>query len=316
MGYLDIHNVTMAYGDKEVVKNAKFAVDQGEIVVLLGASGDGKTTLMKGVAGFLPLKKGEVRLDGVQLQDVSEKLIPGHEKIRLVNQDFGLDEHHTVEENLRLKLLSFNKEYQLARIKTLLQLTGLLKYKSQKALLLSGGQRQRLAIARALADEPEVLLLDEPFNQLDFQTKTKISKHIKAYFKKNDIAALMVTHNGIEAMEWADKVVYFENGKVKRIDSPQSFYNSPQSAKEARFFGQLNKLEINNQTHFFRPSFYRFNKSKEFPIKIDIKFIRSEFFGWYSSYTFEYANQRIELYATEDLKELTEVYIKTFKISA
>ena len=316
MGFLDIQNITIAYGTKTVVKNAQFEVEQGEIVVLLGASGDGKTSLLKSIGGFLPIKKGHVKLGGELLQDASEKLIPGHEKIRLVNQDFNLDEHHTVEENIRLKLLSFNKEYQLSRIKKLLRLTSLTQHKDQKAILLSGGQKQRLAIARALADEPEVLLLDEPFNQLDFQTKTKISKHIKQYLKKNKIAAIMVTHNGVEAMEWADKVVCLEKGKVKRIDTPEQFFKQPQSIREANFFGKINKLKIKDEVYYFRPSFYALQKTKDCLTKIRIKHQSTEFLGWYSIYTFSYEEQVFELYSTENLSKLKEVFIKTFHFSA
>ena len=316
MGFLDVHNVSMAYGTKSVVKNVSFKLDRGEIVVLLGASGDGKTTLLKGIGGYLPLKKGHICLEDKKLQDASEKLIPGHERIRLINQDFGLDEHHTVEENIRLKLLSFNKEYQLSRLKSLLRLTGLTKYKSNRAKDLSGGQRQRLAIARALADEPDVLLLDEPFNQLDFQTKTKISKHIKKYLKSNGIAALMVTHNGIEAMEWADRVVYFESGKVKRIDRPIDFFENPMSLKEASFFGKVNQIKIKDETHYFRPNFYALSKSKEFSRKIKVDYVNQDFLGWYSVYSFLYKDQAFELYSTEKLDGINEVFIKTFQINA
>lgn len=316
MAFLGIHNISLAYDNKTVVRNATFSVAKGEIVVILGASGDGKTTLLKGVGGFLPLTKGDITIDDQILEDANDMLIPGHEQIRLVNQDFSLDNYHTVEENIRLKLLRFDKEYQQSRIQTLMRLTGLGIYKNQKAIELSGGQQQRLAIARALADEPDVLLLDEPFNQLDFQTKTKISKHIKKYLQKNNIAALMVTHNGVEAMEWADRVVYLEKGKVKRIATPLEFFDNPRSLREASFFGKINKLKIKDQFHYFRPSFYALTKSQKFSIKLSVEYINHEFLGWYSVYSFKHAGQGFVLYSTEDLKELKEVFIKTFQFNA
>ncbi len=316
MAFLEIQNVSIAYDSKTVVKNVGFTVERGEIIVLLGASGDGKTSLLKGIGGFLPLKTGKINLEGNGLKDASEKLIPGHEKIRLVNQDFNLDDHHTVEENIRLKLLAFNKEYQLARIKTLLNLTGLNEVKDQKAILLSGGQKQRLAIARALADEPEVLLLDEPFNQLDFQTKSRISKHIKAYLKEHEIAAIMVTHNGVEAIEWGDKVVYLQKGKVKRMDAPMNFFEKPQSLIEASFFGKVNCLDLDGEKHYFRPSFFSDVTSRLFNQKIKANCVSKEFLGWYSAYTFSYEGQSFELNSTSDISELKEIYLKTFQLNA
>ena len=221
--FLKLEELSVAYDFKTVVKKCSFELKSGEIAVILGASGDGKTSLLKAVAGLLPHKGGKVWFKSERIKDANQKLVPGHDLIRLVNQDFDLELNFTVQENIAAKLLRFNEEYRAQRIASLLRLTGLTQFKSVKSKTLSGGQKQRLAIARALADEPELLLLDEPFNQLDFQTKAKIGKHVKRYLSKNKIAAVMVTHNGIEAMEWADKIVYMEKGTIKRIDTPEAF---------------------------------------------------------------------------------------------
>ncbi|MBK7131240.1 MAG: ATP-binding cassette domain-containing protein [Crocinitomicaceae bacterium] len=132
----------------------------------------------------MPVQSGEIRYKDQHLKDALHKLVPGHHEIKLVNQDFALDKYHTVEENVRLKLSRFDESYRILRIDTLLKLTGLNTYHNLKADDLSGGQQQRLAIARALADEPELLLLDEPFNQLDFQNKQKIEQHVRSYLRK------------------------------------------------------------------------------------------------------------------------------------
>ena len=136
--------------------------------------------------------------------------MPGHEHIKLVNQDFNLDDFTTVEENIRLRLLQFDKKYLQDRVEELLKLTELTKYRSFQAKNLSGGQKQRLAIARALADEPDLLLLDEPFNQLDFHLRIKIENYILAYLTKNNISAILVSHNGEEAMRWANRIAFMK----------------------------------------------------------------------------------------------------------
>lgn len=315
MSILQIKNLSVAYNNKPVVKKCSFEVAKGEVAVILGSSGDGKTTLLKAVAGLINRHSGEIYFMGERIKDPSEKLVPGHEKIKLVNQDFDLDIHHTVEENIRLRLLQFNKEYQEQRIQTLLRLTRLTKYKDHTTNQISGGQQQRLAIARALADEPELLLLDEPFNQLDFQTKSKITKHLRSYIKKYKIAVLMVTHNGLEAMEWADKIVYLEKGRIKREGDPKSFFDTPKNKREASFFGEINKLNVGEEIVYFRPSFYALVKSEQFNIKLQVSFMNKEFLGWYSIYTFSYGSQKFKLFSTDDLSGLKEVFIQSINFN-
>lgn len=312
---LDVKDLSVAYDSKRIVKDCSFELESGEIAVVLGASGEGKTTLLKAICGLLPHKKGAVNFNGDKVKHAQEKLVPGHEEIRLVDQDFGLDVNHTVEENIRLKLLRFDKEYQTQRIASLLRLTRLTKYRNYKATHISGGQQQRLSIARALADEPELLLLDEPFNQLDFQTKTKIAGHIRRYLKKNNISALMVTHNGVEAMEWADKIIYMEKGRIKRIDTPSNFFEKPSNKKEAGFFGELNKLVIKGKEIFFRPSFFSSEKTKEFKKSLKVEFRQRQNLGWYSIFTFAHEGQEFRLFSTEDISSLTKIYIRGIKFN-
>jgi ABC-type Fe3+/spermidine/putrescine transport system ATPase subunit len=315
MSFLEVDNLTIAYGSKSVVKKCSFELEEGEIGVILGASGEGKTSLLKGIAGLLPYKYGGVYFNGEKVKDAKKVLVPGHKFIKLVNQDFELDINHTVEENIRLKLLAFDKVYQKQRISSLLRLCRLTSFKSFKASEISGGQQQRLAIARALADEPDLLLLDEPFNQLDFQTKTKIASHVKRYLKQNNITALMVTHNGLEAMEWADKIIYMENGRIKRIDTPENFFNKPHNKKEASFFGEINKLKVKDEIIYFRPSFFSNRKSKTYSVQLKIEFKYKQNLGWYSSYTFSFENQLFQLFSTSDISDLKKINIKPIQFN-
>ncbi|NOQ75895.1 MAG: ATP-binding cassette domain-containing protein [Crocinitomix sp.] len=314
MPLLKVENLSVSYGDKDIVKKCSFTLNAGEIVVVLGASGDGKTTMLKTIAGQLERKKGAIYFQDIPVADPTEQLVPGHPHIKLVNQDFNLDEFHSVEENIRLRLLSFDKEYQQQRIKSLLRLTRLTPYRAKKATEISGGQRQRLAIARALADEPDLVLLDEPFNQLDFQTKNKIATHIKSYLKKNNIGAIMVTHNGVEAMEWADRILFMRNGKIVRDDTPNAFFNQPNSIEEARFFGEINKVQIADEYVYFRPSFYATKKEQEYNLKIPLIFEKVVQLGWYGAYYYKSGNTKVVLYSTTDISHLESVFIRRILI--
>lgn len=309
MHFLELDNLTVSYGKNKVINKCSFILHPGEILVVLGASGDGKTTLLKSIAGLIPSDSGEVRFKGKKVKDAASRLVPGHEQIKLVNQDFALDEFHTVEENLRLKLLPFNEEYRQQRIDTLLKLTKLSKFRKLKSSDLSGGQKQRLAIARALADEPELLLLDEPFNQLDFQNKRLIEDHIRSYLRKNGISAVLVTHNGIEAMQWADRIVFLKNGRIRRIDSPNAFFERPADKHEAAFFGDLNKLKIQEKEIYFRPGVFSMTKSKKYPFKLKVSFESQINLGWYSEYVFSCEGQRIKVYSQADIQKTETIFI-------
>jgi len=315
MSYLEIEQLTVNYVDKKVLKNCSFSQKAGEVIVVLGSSGDGKTTLLKAIAGFVIRQNGRIRFNGELVRDPSEQLVPGHSQIKLVNQDFNLDDFHTVEENIRLRLLAYDDHYRNQRIAELLRLTGLSSYRKKPANQLSGGQRQRLAIARALADEPELILLDEPFNQLDFETKNKIARHIKSYLKKYTIGAIMVTHNGLEAMEWADRILLLEKGRITREDSPADFYNHPRNLREARFFGEVNQVVLNNEKIAFRPTFYALSRDEDHSIQLEVKFKYVVNLGWYSAYTFVCLGKSIQLYATTDISFIQTIFIRKISIT-
>jgi iron(III) transport system ATP-binding protein len=315
MPILSVEKVTIKYGDKTVVNACSFSQMEGEITVILGASGDGKTSLLKAVAGLLPIHSGKVMYKGEQLKDALQKLVPGHEEIKLINQDFALDKFHTVEENIRMRLLRFDENYRKDRVETLLRLTGLVKYRAIKSTELSGGQQQRLAIARALADEPELLLLDEPFNQLDFQNKQKIERHIRSYIRKNNISAILVTHNGIEAMEWADKIIFIRNGKIKRIDNPSQFFEKPTNKYEAGFFGELNKIKINDTDIYFRPGVFSLTKTKACSQKLKVEYKNKLSLGWYSEYTFTSFDQPFKVYSQQPISNIKEIFIQPILFS-
>ena len=308
---LNLNKISLAYNNHVVVKNVSLHLKKGERLVIVGASGCGKTTLLKSIAGFMPILKGGILLNNNPILDPTEQLVPGHEQIKLVNQDFNLDDFHTVEENIRLRLLQFDRNYLNHRVEELLKLTELVKYKNLQARNLSGGQKQRLAIARALADEPDVLLLDEPFNQLDFHLKQKIETYILNYLDKNQISAILVSHNGEEAMRWANQIAFMKNGKIQRIDSPTQFYNHPTNKYEAAFFGKVNTVLINGKECSFRPHQFSKKETKTNTVKLDVNFVTQINKGWYSEFIFTVGKRQVSLYNQKNISKLSGVWVKS-----
>lgn len=306
---LKVEKLSVSYDDKLIIKNLSFSINKGENLVILGKSGVGKTTLMKAIAGLLPHASGKILYNDTAVKDAHQQLIPGHDFIKLINQDFGLDKYHNVKENIRLKLLAYTEEYRKERVTKLLRLTGLTKYADKKAIDLSGGQKQRLAFARALADEPEFILMDEPFNQLDFPTKERMVRHLKSYLKKEGISVILVTHNGDEALEWGDRLIYMENGSIKRDSTPIDFYNNPKNKKEALFFGTVNKIQLKEKDVYFRPGDISLKQSETHKIKVNFSISHQEFRGWYIYYTAEINGKKVDLKSSEDLSQQDFIYL-------
>ena len=307
---LKVNKVSLNYSDTTVVKNVSFSLNQGQRLVIVGASGCGKTTLLKAISGFHPIVKGKIKFNNQLIIDPTQQLVPGHAHIKLVNQDFNLDDYHTVEENIRLRLLQFDKEYITSRIEELLKLTELIDYRDSKAKNLSGGQKQRLAIARALADEPELLLLDEPFNQLDFHLKHKIESYIIDYLTKYKISAILVSHNGEEAMRWANKIAFMKKGELKRVDTADSFYNSPKNKYEAAFFGSINTVLVNKKEVSFRPHQFSTTETKQHSQLLTIEFKTLINKGWFTDYQFKIGKRTISFYSQENMSYLNKIWIK------
>jgi ABC-type Fe3+/spermidine/putrescine transport system ATPase subunit len=309
---LNLKKVSLYYGKQQVVSNVSLNINQGERLVIVGASGCGKTTLLKSIAGYHPIKTGQITFNGQLVKDPTQQLVPGHENIKLVNQDFALDIYHTVEENIRLKLLQYDKAYLTKRVNELLALTELDSFRNQKAIELSGGQKQRLAIARALADEPDLLLLDEPFNQLDYHLKRKIEQYILNYIQKYNIALILVTHNGEEAMRWSNKVAFMKKGKILRQDTATNFYNYPTNKYEANFFGKMNTIIYQNKELSFRPHQFSETGEKDY-VKLDVEFHQQINNGWFTDFKFKYGQRLFSLFSQKNIKGLNTVWVKPIK---
>lgn len=303
---LVISNIQLRF-EREILSDLSFSIKPGEIVGIVGASGGGKSSLLKIIAGLLDPSSGEVRLNGQLVKGPSQKLVPGHEAIQLVNQDFGLDIYHTVLENVQQKILYLPTDVRTVFTDELLDLVELTHLKAQKAITLSGGEQQRLAIARALAVEPDILLLDEPFAHLDAHLKQKIGKYIQSLSSIRKMSCILVSHEGQDVLEWSKMIYFIEKGAIKRVDSPYNFYNFPSSLYEGRFFGQINQLKINGVQTLFRP--HQFNKKSKDGISVSVKSCRFAGVYWIHE-AITAKKEKIVLYASKQLPQKLMIDVK------
>lgn len=233
-------NISKKFGETTVLENINFHVDEGEIVVLLGASGSGKTTILRIIAGLETTNSGSVILHN---KDVTE--LPSRERgVGVIFQQYALFPSMNVEQNIAygLKLRKKPKAEIIKRIDELVELVNLEEHRKKRPSQLSGGQQQRVAIARALAYNPEILLFDEPFSALDAQIRSRLRREIRQLLKKINVPAIFITHDQEEALEIADRIAVLNKGKIEQIATPYDIYNKPETEYVAAFLGTANLL--------------------------------------------------------------------------
>lgn len=237
MSILSLTQLTVSYVNKPVINGLNLSVDEGEIVALFGPSGCGKTTVLKAVSGLLEQVSGDIVLLNKTLHS-AEVSIPAEErKVGLIFQDYALFPHLTVTENIAFGLGDLSKKERQRRIQDMLTLINMLPYEHTYPNELSGGQQQRIAIVRALACKPSLLLFDEAFSNIDPQLRFALIADIRALLKSQHIAALFVTHNQDEAFAFCDKIAVMNKGRIEQIDSAEKLFNYPNTRFVAEFLG-------------------------------------------------------------------------------
>jgi iron(III) transport system ATP-binding protein len=234
---LSIEHLVCRYDHHSVISSLSLTVQQGEIVCLLGASGCGKTTLLKAIAGLHPIASGTVRLNDIALDDNQHHMPPEKRNIGMIFQDYALFPHLTVAENVAFGLRGMPSAEQQAIVSEMLSLVHLSQHEKRYPHQLSGGQQQRVAIARSLACKPDLLLLDEPFSNIDTQVRQGLIKEIRAIFKAQGVTAIFVTHSREEAFAFADKMAVMNHGEIKQFGSARELYYYPTSRFVANFLG-------------------------------------------------------------------------------
>jgi putative spermidine/putrescine transport system ATP-binding protein len=239
---LDVRELEVSYGDTLVLKRVSLAVAAGEFVALLGPSGCGKTTLLRAVSGFVPVTAGSIAVGGREIT----REPPDKRGMAMVFQSYALWPHMTTAQNLGygLKLRGVAKPQIARRVAEILAMLKLEGFGERNVTQLSGGQRQRVALGRALAVNPELLLLDEPLSNLDARIREDVRHEIKALQAKLGITTIHVTHDREEAMVMADRIAILDAGRIAQLGSPEEVYNRPNSPFVASFMGAGNVLEL------------------------------------------------------------------------
>lgn len=239
---LTLENVRVVYEKNEVVRGLNLVVNEGEFVVLLGASGSGKTTTLKAVAGFVPIDSGKI----VALDRRLDILPVEHRNVGVVFQDYALFPHMTVRKNIEfgLRIRRTSSGERKRRVDEMIDLVGLGKLADSKPSILSGGQKQRVALARALVYTPSVLLMDEPLAALDRKLRGGLQDEIRRIVREAGTTTLYVTHDQEEAFNLADRVAILQHGSLTQVASPSELYDNPSSLYTAWFVGDANAIRI------------------------------------------------------------------------
>lgn len=270
--YVELRNINKSFGTFKASDDVNFGVEKGKLVALLGPSGSGKTTILRMIAGLETPDSGDVVIDGKRVND-----IPASKRgIGFVFQNYALFRYMTVFENVAfgLRVQKLDKAFIKKRVSEMIELVGLKGMENRYPSQLSGGQRQRVAFARAIAPNPQLLLLDEPFAAIDAKVRQELRSWLREMIGRLGITSIFVTHDQDEAVEVSDQIIVTNHGRVEQVGTPIEIYRSPETAFTATFFGQAGFLKDyrafkqfddipDAEQAFTRPEFVKITKKTE-----------------------------------------------------
>ena len=270
--YVELKNINKNFGDYKASDNVNFGVEKGKLIGLLGPSGSGKTTILRMIAGLETPDSGDIIIDGVRVND----LAASKRGIGFVFQNYALFRYMTVYDNIAfgLRVQKADKKKIDERVRELIKLIGLEGLEKRYPSQLSGGQRQRVAFARALAPNPQLLLLDEPFAAIDAKVRKELRSWLREMIEKLGVTSIFVTHDQDEAIEVADEIIITNKGRIEQTGTPIEIYHNPKTASTASFFGETtfvdDYLKFHNFEHIenvekaiVRPEFVKVTKKNE-----------------------------------------------------
>lgn len=241
---LQVQNISFGYDEKPVLKSINFSVEKGQNVAIIGESGCGKSTLLKLIYGLYDLDEGAIAWGTRKITGPKFNLVPGMPFIKYLAQDFDLMPYTTVAENVGKFLSNTISSNKQARVQQLLEMVEMTEFAHVQAKYLSGGQQQRVALARVLAQEPEILLLDEPFSHIDNFRKNALRRNLFAYLKGQGITCIVATHDSTDALSYSDETIVLQKGVLIDKANSYSLYNNPINKYVASMFGEVNELYL------------------------------------------------------------------------
>lgn len=271
---LSVQNLSFSYLENKTLNDISFSLEKGKILSIIGESGCGKSTLLKLIYGLYDLDEGSVFWGENEILGPKFNLIPGMEFIKYLAQDFDLMPFITVAENVGKYLSNFYPEEKKARINELLEIVEMSDYANVKAKFLSGGQMQRVAIARVLALEPEMLLLDEPFSHIDNFRKNTLRRKLFAYLKEKNITTLVATHDSMDVLSFADEVIVMKNGQIVESGQPNYIYNNPKDFYVASLFGDVNQIQTDGKIMLLFPHQLKVVDSSDLKVTVKNNFFK------------------------------------------
>ena len=270
--YVELKNINKNFGDYKASDNVNFGVEKGKLIGLLGPSGSGKTTILRMIAGLETPDSGDIIIDGVRVND----LAASKRGIGFVFQNYALFRYMTVYDNIAfgLRVQKADKKKIDERVRELIKLIGLEGLEKRYPSQLSGGQRQRVAFARALAPNPQLLLLDEPFAAIDAKVRKELRSWLREMIEKLGVTSIFVTHDQDEAIEVADEIIITNKCRIEQTGTPIEIYHNPKTAFTASFFGETTFVDDYSKFHNFehienaekaivRPEFVKVTKKNE-----------------------------------------------------
>lgn len=266
---LKVTDISFSYQEQLIINTISFTVDKGKTVAIIGESGCGKSTLLKLIYGLYDLNHGQIFWNDNEVLGPKYHLIPGMEYMKYLAQDFDLMPYITVAENVGKYLSNFFPEKKQKRITELLEVVEMSDFAQTKAQYLSGGQMQRVALAKVLAKEPEVLLLDEPFSHIDNFRKNSLRRNIFSYLKEKQITTIIATHDSTDMLSFTDEVIVLKQGEIIVKDTPKKVYQNPINYYTASLFGDVNTIYVQGKPTYLYPN--QFQIIDQSPIEAVVK---------------------------------------------
>lgn len=305
---LQIQGVSFTYPNQKSnsIKTISFQLSKGENLAIMGESGCGKSTLLKLIYGLYDVEEGSIFWNNEQVTGPKFNLVPGMTSMKYLAQDFDLMPYITVAENIGKYLSNFFPKEKQNRVTELLDVVEMTPFANVKAKFLSGGQMQRVALAKVLAKEPELLLLDEPFSHIDNFRKNSLRRKIFTYLKEKGITCIMATHDVNDALSFTDKILVLQNGSLVTHDTTDNVYNQKVNYYVASLFDEVSEIEIDGKLQLFYPNEFEIVANSEFKVEV----VQTYFKGNYYLVEALFKGKKVYFNSDENIIPQTEIYLQ------